>query len=288
MSLNTIFYTIKTLLTNSDSSVEKSVCFFFDILLQNQYSITCKFYYFILTIENIFITSNQREMFIDLFCKAQKTYFYFTKLALNFKYKKSKIIVDTDLSMNPLNKNSKTTICIYQDNNRYLFNIFDLVNIITKNLSNSTNFFPEPLITKNPYNNIPFNKSTLYNIFFHLREKLFIVPELFNKFFYSHFNLKDFTNDNEYLIREYSIENYINNTFTDILYKNVIFMLRDYNNIVSTKYKIFINKDFSKKKLVDIMRPYLKLYYIRNGNVHVHYNGKGNVYLIFDFVALNG
>ena len=260
MDKNIFFHIIKKILETTKN--ENIINIFFEIFLRTDYSLQNKFNYLKKTIDNIFTNNKIRFDFIDVFRKVQKTYFGFSKLAFIFKYKKSKLLVENDLSMNPLNINNKITICIYQNDNRYLFNIFDLTNIINKNLSNSPMFFSVPLISKNPYNNIPFNKSTLYNIYFHLRNNLFVIPELFNKFFILNFNLNLFYNEYEYLIREHAINSHVNNTFVDILHKNTMSMINEYNRTVLVKNQINIDEEFPKKKLVEIMRPYLKLYFL--------------------------
>ena len=72
----------------------------------------------------------------------------------------------------------------------------------------------------------------------------------------------------EHLIREYSIYKYVKNTSIDILYISVLVMIDQYNysninysNINDDDSKIRIQHDFPKKQLVNIMRPYLLLYY---------------------------
>jgi hypothetical protein len=123
-------------------------------------------------------------------------------------------------------------------------------------------FFSEPLISKNPYNNVPFNKSTLYNIYFNIREKTYIIPELIHKFFLCDFNLNKFEKEFEHLIRDHAIQKYVKNSDTDSLYNSILSMIDYYNDIdYSNNSKISIHKNFPKKKLVYVMRPYLFLYY---------------------------
>ena len=88
-----------------------------------------------------------------------------------FNGNKAKIVVDFDLCLNPIEHNNKNSICLFQENKKYYFRINDLINIINNALCNSPNFFSDTLITKNPYNNIAFNKSTLYNIYFNITTK---------------------------------------------------------------------------------------------------------------------
>ena len=122
----------------------------------------------------------------------------------NYKYKKSNIVVNTDIGLNELIPNSKNVICIFHKNARYLFHINDLINIINTSLTNSYMFFSEPLPIKNPYNNLPFGKSTLYNIYFFIKYKTNYHCDLLLKFFDCDFNLSLFKIKNEYLLREWS------------------------------------------------------------------------------------
>ena len=116
-------------------------------------------------LNNSFYTDEVKKQFIDFFCKIQKTYYAFNKFIYLYKFNSSKIVVDKDMALNEINLNGKNVICIYQLNCRYLFNINDILKVITNSLTNSNMFFLEPITIKNPYNNIPFNKSILYNIF---------------------------------------------------------------------------------------------------------------------------
>jgi hypothetical protein len=271
--MNTFFLIIKkyfkmtdNILKNINSlqhlnTLHKIIYFLF--IYNAEYSIQNKFIFFNNEMNNIFLTEEQKEEFISIFCKIQKTYFALSKFAYLYKYKTTKVVVDFDLCLNPIDINNKNSICLLQEKNKYYFRINDLINIIDTALSNSPMFFSEPLISKNPYNNIPFNKSTLYNIYFNITSKTFIVSELIHKFFLSNFDLDNFEKDYEYLIREYSIQKYIKYSDVNILYKSVLLMINTYN-YNNYNNMICIHTSFPKKLLVDIMRPYLLLYYIYN------------------------
>jgi hypothetical protein len=267
--MNTFFLIIKKYFKITDNtfqnldSLQKIIFFMF--ISKKEVSLEIKFKYFNDQINNIFLTEEQKNDFINIFCKIQKIYFALSRFAYIYKYKKAKIVVDFDLCLNPIDINNKNSICLLQEKNKYYFRINDLINIINTSLANSPMFFSEPLISKNPYNNIPFNKSTLYNIYFNIISKTFIVSELINKFFLSNFDLDKFEKDNEYLIREHSIQKYVKNTDIDTLYNLILLMIDnyndDYNNYNDNDNKIIIHKNFPKKILVDVMRPYLNLYY---------------------------
>ena len=93
--------------------------------------------------------------FIDLFGDVQKHYMAFGKFANIWKHKKSIVQIDHDLYMTPLIRNSRNVFSLLQNGKIYLFNSPNLVNIIYTSLSNAPNFFVEPLVIKNPYNNVP-------------------------------------------------------------------------------------------------------------------------------------
>ena len=247
-------------LQNLDS-LQKIIYFMF--VCKKEYSIEIKFKYFIDEINNIFLTEEQKEDFINIFCNIQKIYFALSRFACVYKYKKAKVVVDFDLCLNPINFDNKNSICLLQQKYKYYFRINDLISIIDTALSNSPNFFSDPLISKNPYNNVPFNKSTLYNIYFGIREKTYIIPELLHKFFLCNFDIYKFEKKYEYLIREHAIQKYIKNSDIETLHNSVLSMINYYNNIDYTyNHQIKIHANFPKKKLVDIMRPYLHLYYL--------------------------
>ena len=199
-----------------------------------------------------------RDDFINFFCKIQKTYYAFSRLAFIFKYKKSAMSVTTDIGLNDITINDKNILCIYNVNSRYLFNINDLLKIITTSITNSYMFFSQPLPSKNPYNNLPFTKSNLYNMYFFLKFKTNIYNDLFVKFFHCDFNLTTFYLNYEYLLRQYILDNFIKNSTEDVLIQEIKKMITLFNK--KTTKKILINDEFPKKNLIKIMKPYLMLY----------------------------
>ena len=67
------------------------------------------------------MTENMKNEFINKFNKIQRVYHILNRFKFLYKYKKSKIIVDSDLCLNKLDINHYLTFCLYQDDNRYLF-----------------------------------------------------------------------------------------------------------------------------------------------------------------------
>jgi hypothetical protein len=235
--------------------VEKQ--FFLIFISSGNVSIKARLRFFKDTCENIFMNENMREIFMKRFVKIQNTYRVLSKFAYRCKHKITKTFINKDVYLNTLDENGPRVFSVIQNKKKYLFSITDLVNILNTSLGNTFFFVSEPLPCKNPYTNMPFDKSTLYNIYFFIRKTGFIMPPLFHQYFLSNFNLCRFADENEDLIRDYSIKEYVNNAETEELYSEITSMLQ----ADKPGRKIKIDIGFPKEKLVDIMRPYLELYY---------------------------
>jgi len=234
---------------------------FFNINANKIYTTKEKYIMIENVLSNNFFTDEKKDEFLTLFQKIQKTYLSMKKLIFLIKFNKTKIMVENDLSLNPISDKDKNVITIYQNNSKYLFNIRELIQIIDKNLLHSEYFFSFPLRTKNPYNNLFFDDSTLYNIYFFMRFKTSYFSELFHNFFLSNFSLIDFYNNNQYLLRKNTINDIIKNESIDFLRIYIFEMIERFNE----KYqynKISIHSEFPRKILVEIMKPYLKIYFI--------------------------
>jgi len=234
----------KTILTNNS---EPSI--------QSIYTIVSLKYKFLKKNINTFMSFTIDD-FIDLFRDVQKHYFAFARFANIWKYKRAPVQIDHDLYMTPLDRNNRNVFSLLQQGKIYLFTSANLVNSICTSLSNCPDFFVEPLVIKNPYNNIPLNKSDLYNIYFFVKQAPIIMPVLFHNYFLTDFDLHKFCMENENVIKHMAFKSYIRNASISTLYLSSIHMLKKYNK------KIVIHADFPKEVLVNIMRPYLLLYYI--------------------------
>lgn len=235
----------------------------FFIFFQKEYSIQNKFTFLNEILKNIFNTDKINTEFIDYFNKIQKIYHAFSKLSFIYRYKKAKIMVNTDLILNEISQHNKFVYCLFQNNCKYLFDIHELIKIIHNSIANSHMFFSSPFPIKNPYNNIILNKSTLYNIYFFIQSNTLLRPELFYYYFKTNFNLNKFNSEYQYLLRNFAIKSYLNNNSRDIIYNDIEYMIDEYNEIVKyRKCQIIIDNTFPRDLLVDIMKPYLELFLI--------------------------
>ena len=261
---------------NELNGSDYSFKFFFYMFITTKNNET-KFQFLSKTLSNIFLNESNKESILEIFTKVQKTYNAFSRVVNIYRFKKSELQINHDLYLNPITTQKYTTIL--QNGKKYMFTATDLINIINTALSNAPHFFVEPLIAKNPYNNIPFDKSTLYNIYFFLRKTDYKMPILIEKYFLANFDISIFYFENEAIIRDIAIKHFVFKSDAKILYPSVINMIYKYDK----KNILTISEDFPKDKLVDIMRPYLHLYYTTKYSFM--FNKKENAYaeLVYKF-----
>jgi len=220
-----------------------------------------KVFNIILNSDNSFLFLNSyKDYLVNIFSKAQKIYHAFLRLAHLYRLKKYKTVVTDDLTMNPLDINSKNTFLLIQNKSKYLFSLNDIVKIIETAITHAPSFFQEPTQAKNPYNNQILTSSTLYNIYYKLKSSERLMSTLFHLYFLSNFDIDKFALKNEPFLRETTIKKYIYNASPDILYKSIVTML------ASNYYtrKLTIHKDFPRDILMEIFKPFLYYYYITN------------------------
>jgi hypothetical protein len=85
-----------------------------------------------------------------------------------------------------------------------------------------------------------------------------INPEIIIKFFECNFNLNEFFNKYETLLREYSIQNFVSSSPKSTVVIEIKKMITLFN-LLSAK-KIIIHADFPQNNLVEIFKPYVLLY----------------------------
>lgn len=208
---------------------------------------------------NIFMETLHKDMAVML-NRVQRHYnalSYFVKI---IKYRRDTSLT-TDLLLNPITQKT-SHMKIIHENKVYLFTIKDLINIVNSALSNSSSFYAEPKAIKNPYNNVEFGKHILYNIYYAIKRSDYTLPILFHQYYLCHFNLRNFSIENEYLIRDMNIKNVLYNTDEYTLFRSMKKMIEKYLK------NIKIADDIDKNRFIKIMRPYYYLYLIQTFHVH--------------------
>ena len=206
--------------------------------------------------KNTFFRQEIKDMFFDAFCLAQNTYNVVNRLVYRWKFRRMKPCNTADLFMNEINENQCNVISLVQEDRKYIFTVTDIINIVENCLCNMLANLAASTVSKNPYNNVPFTKANLYNIYFFLHGKYLSVPPLIREYFNSGFNLINFQNSCEILIREEYVNRFMKNASDTLLYNHFKNML----NRAGYYNKIKVHSEFPRKRLLEIMRPYLKIY----------------------------
>ena len=211
---------------------------------------------FMAELENKFISPSVREELIKHFCKFKQTYWGFTKLARIWKIRKIPIRIQTDLYMNELDIHHPHTFPLIHTNGIYLLSLQNIARIIVDVITHQTGMFLEPLQIKNPYTNNLLLKSDLFNIYFCLKRAHLRIHEMLEKFFRCEFNIFEFRRKHETELRDLAIEQYAKTASIVDLMQDIDDMMRAHQ---MTK-KIMIAPGFPRDKLVETMRPFLKMY----------------------------
>ena len=205
---------------------------------------------------NVFFNNAMKNETLDAFCIAQRRYFALVRFIRIYRIRTAKATIQTDLTLNPIDTNHKNSIMVHQNNTNYWFVLSDLMTHIEIALTNSPNFFPEPIPIKNPYTNIPFTKSALYAVWFQLRASTYRMPSLFQHYVLCDFDIHMFRIRCEMEIRERFVRRFVYRADEDELFAEL------------EELFIACGKDFDpnipKAPLIQIMRPYLYLYLIGN------------------------
>ena len=258
-------------------------CFIISLEYSNELS---KFALIQKMFQNRFMDDTIQKYIINLFQKSQRCYYAFSKLARIFRLKHTPVQITTDLYMSDLCVWHKNTFVLLDTNRIYYFSLKDLSRIITEALTFSYSFFSEPTVCKNPYNNIPFSKSALYNMYFQMKSTFCIVPTFIQLFFESDFDIYKFKKRNEWYIREYKIQEYMLKTDPKILLPDIIRMFRKYD----TERKLTIDPDIPPDKLFNTVKHLYKLYLSRKYcycSIRSDYYENELVYKMGEFIRLN-
>jgi hypothetical protein len=211
-------------------------------------------------IDAYFVSDETKTSFLDFICEIQKIYWAFTIFVNRAKLRYYKNKVEHDLLLTPISIKQRNVIRLCENNNMYLFTLNDLSRIIITAICNSPSFHSEPLAPKNPYSGVAFSKCNLYNIYFYMKERLYNVPDAIYKFFLSDFNLKLFEDNNQLIIRDTYINQFVDNEDDDEIIDHI------YDMINKCFIKLDIDDDFPNKILIDTLKSAVTHY------IHFKYN----------------
>ena len=160
-------------------------------------------------------------------------------------------------------------ITIVQHGLKYTFRISDLINIINKSLTYREDLFLLVQPVRNPYTNIRFSKAILLQIYMHIKRNTDItMPILFHLFYTTTFDTKIFCEKYEAIALDHSIENYIDEFEKSELVELAHEWIKTFVTSKGKIYKdLYIDKHYSRPKLINELRPILKQYLI---SCHTH------------------
>lgn len=210
--------------------------------------------------DKFFISSENQILFLNFFSEVQKVYWAFANFAKRIKQRYSKNKVDRDLLLTPISITQRNIIQIYENNYKYLFTLQDLSHIIITAICNSPSFHSEPLNPKNPYSGVAFSKTNLYNIYFYMKERFSIVPEVIHKFFLTDFDIELFGDKYKLIIRDIFINQFVDNEDKDEIVENIYDMINEFYT------QLKIHEDFPDDILINTFKSALINY------LHYKYN----------------
>ena len=205
-----------------------------------------------------FLSTEEKERLLLFFCKIQRTYHAFLSLKKIWVFKRAIVAVDQDLFLNPIDQcHPKTFVCL-QDGKKYYFILSDLMKIMDRALTQHDHFDLEAYYPKNPYTNLPFSKSMMYNFYFYINQMGILIPTLFHLFFLEDFNINNFVSKYDSIILKQIIKNYVFHANSTNFLHSILDMIDE--NKYTCQWAI--DSDFPDDKLMDIMRPYAYIYYL--------------------------
>ena len=232
------------------------------IVLDNDINISQIQYFNKYIINGLYFSEDEYTNAVIEYINSKRLYNSLQKYSYKFKKRHSKKYEnDTDLYGTPFIQLKSNILYNYFDSDNriiYTFRITDLINIINDALSYSPNFFVECKTIKNPYTNIEFNISSLYNIYYAIKNSTYLMPFLFHQYFKNNFDMTNFIYNNESNIRDYNIENTLTKSSEEKKCKLIRDMFIYYQ---SDDININISPYFPNKILIKVFeRPFLKLY----------------------------
>jgi hypothetical protein len=231
-------------------------------LNDSSYKELIKYKYYIL--KNFLFSSSIKEeskdKLLTTFSTIQKYILslYRLKHKITLKYRKFKGD-QVDLNFNLLSEHTKNTIVLYDTNNKYIFNIFEIIKIMCTALSYDDNFFIEPHIIKNPWNNQKFTLSQLSYIYFYIKQTNIHMPILIERFYASNFNIIKFQNENQFIVKQYIINNCHKLPVKKKL-KYIGNLLNFYNKTSIKDNQIRVSSLYTDEYIVKIFERFIKIY----------------------------
>ena len=227
----------------------------YNILLYNLERKT-KFIFFKYYKNDLFLNKHKYDIIELQFMKCQRKYRALCRLVYIYKsnINNKQTIYDKDLLFTPLNQYKENLIFYTIEYDiPYKFLVNDILKIIKKSLTYNIEFFIEAYKPRNPYTNIDFSYTFLVNFYNYLKQNNINTGIIFELYYKSNLNLKNYIIEYETLIRDEIIKDYYINYSENELYSEILYIIKYYNKDTN----IYINYNYDKKEIIKVFKPLL-------------------------------
>lgn len=195
---------------------------------------------------------------VKSFAKCQRVYYALGRFVRICRFRCAQTKNAQDLHLADICEGDARTYALLHGGAKYVFRVNELRDTIMSCITNTENFFPAILEVRNPYNNLPLSLCDMYNFYFFLKTRNYGIPMLLHGFFMSDFSVPRYIMDYEVLLRDKAIDHHVMHGSAKTLYPSIFRMLLQYRKCIRS---IQIAKGFPIKTLVNVMRPYLRLFF---------------------------
>jgi hypothetical protein len=213
-------------------------------------------------LENPFVNDENKEKFMVNFSRFQKTINGFKKLVRLWRIKRKYLVYPntTDLKGNELTDyKPHLVIDLIENNTIYSFCIHDLLKMWNMSLRTRMCVIETPVQLKNPYTNLAFSNTNLYNIYYKALFEGLTRPPVVDMCFQCRFSIQTLLHTYGAQLREWAITDYAE-TEDISLYNELVGVYTDYGNLLP---QLRVSRDFSdsiKIKQIRIYMPIIQAY----------------------------
>lgn len=213
-------------------------------------------------LENPFVNDSNKKLFLTNFSRFQRTINGFKRFVKLWRIKKKYRVYPntTDLKGNELSDyKPNLLIDLIECNTIYSFYIYDLLKMWGVSLNQRMHVIERPSKLKNPYTNIAFSATNLYNIYYKALFNGLVRPPIVDLFFNSRFSIQALLYSYGSQLREWSIMDYVEQDEVS-LYNELIGIHTDYGHLLP---KLRVDERFSdsiKLRQIKIYKPIIQAY----------------------------
>lgn len=166
----------------------------------------------------------------------------------------------TDFLLNNINLQTKNVIVINDKKSLkyWLFTKRDIISIFKLALLHREDFVPEPMIPKNPYNNLEFTKEQLFYIYYKLNSLSYRLPTILYLFEDSDYNIEIFEKLYDRYLLSSSTQSYIDN----LEYDEFIEILERLSNSLLDNTISFRNIEDRKDNYKDVVKIFREIIFL--------------------------